>query len=104
MPVEFENNRHAAAYFGLFRLIKGPKYFEDLEEDEEKALITEAMEIDTIVRNSIAENSLNPKNIEAEIRKALLPRLYSLMGLDDAKKVIEQVIQITRIGLSKEGI
>ena len=44
---------------------------------------------------------LNPHNIEAVIRKALLPRLFGLLGLDRAKEVIEQIVQVTRIGLSR---
>ena len=51
----------------------------------------------------MAENSLNPQNIETAIRKALLPRLFGLMGLERAKDVIEQVIQVTRVGLSRGG-
>ena len=39
--------------------------------------------------------------IEAAIRKGLLPLLFGSLGLDNAKQVVEQVIQITRIGLSK---
>ncbi len=63
--------------------------------------IAEAIETDRIVRNAIAENSLNQRNIEAAIRKELLPRLFALIGLDNAKAVVEQVIQITRVGLSR---
>jgi type I restriction enzyme R subunit len=68
---------------------------------EEGAYIEEAKAINQIVRDAVAENSLNPQNIEAAIRKSLLPRLFSLMGLERAKNVIEQVIQVTRIGLSR---
>ena len=35
------------------------------------------------------------------IRQALLPHLFERIGLDDAKEVIERVIQITRVGLSR---
>ncbi len=103
VSAEFGDNKQAAAYYGLFKLTKGDEYFVDLDEEKSAALILEAKAIDKIVRNSVAENSLNPQNIETEIRKALLPRLYGLIGLDDAKEVIEQVIQITRVGLSKKG-
>jgi hypothetical protein len=34
-------------------------------------------------------------------RRALLPRLFDLTGLDQAKEGIERVIQITRVGLSR---
>lgn len=49
----------------------------------------------------MAENSLNPQNIEAAIRKALLPRLFGLLGLDVGKAVIDQVVHITRLGLGR---
>jgi len=49
----------------------------------------------------VAENSLNPQNIEAAIRKGLLPLLFTAMGLDRAKQVVEQVVQITRVGLGR---
>ena len=54
-----------------------------------------------MVKDAVAENSLNPQNIEAAIRKGLLPLLFGSLGLDNAKQVVEQVIQITRIGLSR---
>ncbi len=50
----------------------------------------------------LAEHSLNPQNIEAEIRKKLLPALFKLIGMDKAKEIIEQIIQITRLGLVKK--
>jgi type I restriction enzyme, R subunit len=53
------------------------------------------------VHTAVAEHSLNPQNIEAAIRKALLPMLFNLIGLDHAKQVIEQVVTVTRIGLSR---
>jgi type I restriction enzyme R subunit len=59
--------------------------------------------IDVAVRIAVAENSLNPQNIETAIRKALLPDLFALMGLEKAREVIEQVIHITRLGLSVRG-
>ena len=48
----------------------------------------------------------NPQNSEAAIRHGLLHKLklFHLIGLDDAKQVIEQVITVTRIGLSRGNI
>ena len=57
--------------------------------------------MDSIVRDAVAENSLNPQNIEAAISKGLLPLLFGSLGLDNAKQVVEQVVQITRLGLSR---
>ena len=35
------------------------------------------------------------------IRKGLLPELYALVGLENAKSVVEQVIHITRVELNR---
>ncbi|MCU7892662.1 MAG: hypothetical protein KZQ78_14015 [Candidatus Thiodiazotropha sp. (ex Ustalcina ferruginea)] len=53
------------------------------------------------VDKAVAEHSLNPQSIEAEIRKGLLPRLFKLFGMDKEKAVIDEVIQITRVGLER---
>jgi type I restriction enzyme R subunit len=49
----------------------------------------------------VAENSLSPQSIEAAIRKGLLPLLFSAWGLERARQVVEQVIQVVRLGLSR---
>ncbi len=98
VPDAFGDNPHARAYFGTFRLALGDAPF---EEAEARAYVEEALVIDAVVRDAVAENSLNPANIETAIRKALLPRLFNLMGLEKAKAVIESVIHIARIGLSR---
>ena len=54
-----------------------------------------------ILQIAVAENSLNPQNIEAAIRKALLPMLFTLNGLDAAKLVIEKIVMVTRIGFTR---
>jgi type I restriction enzyme R subunit len=97
IPERIAANRHAAAYFGLFRLVLGDgevsgasQTFEDL-----------SLSIDRIVTDAIAENSLNPHNIEAAIRKALLPLLFGEIGLDRAKVVSEKAVEIVRVGLSR---
>jgi len=64
-----------------------------------------AFEIDQAVENSVAENSINPQNIEADIRKKLLPRMFQECrtiggGMDQAKKIVEMIVQITRVGLN----
>ena len=67
----------------------------------QQGIVDQAHETDRVVRNAIAENSLNPQSIEAAIRKGLRPKLFSMVGLENAKSVVEQVIQITRVGLSR---
>lgn len=104
IPDGFGDNPHARAYFGAFRLALGDALFDSADAGTLRPYVEEAHAIDTAVRNAVAENSLNPQNIEAAIRKSLLPRLFSLMGLDKAKEVIELVIQITRLGLSRGNL
>ena len=82
-------------------MVLGEAHFAALGKDEDAHYIEEALAIDHIVDQSVAEHSLNPQDIEAAIRKGLLPGLFKLMGMDKAKAVIEAVIQITRIGLSR---
>ena len=101
MPKALGENRHAQAYYGAIRLVLGEEAFSALDEEKGRKVVVEAIETDRIVRDAIAENSLNPQNIESAIRKGLLPRLFGLIGLDNAKAVIEQVIQITRVGLAR---
>jgi type I restriction enzyme, R subunit len=98
IPAALNGNKHAKAYFGTFRLILDD---EELGKDTEQARIDDALFMDKTVRKAVAEHSLSPQNIEAAIRKALLPYLFERVGLDSAKKVIEQVLKITRVGLSR---
>jgi type I restriction enzyme R subunit len=100
-PDELAANPHAKAYFGAMRLVLGEDGFAALDSQALERLVQQSLAIDTVVRDAVAENSLNPQNIEAAIRKGLLPLLFGSLGLDNAKEVVEQVIQITRIGLSK---
>ena len=95
----FEGNKHAQAYYGTFKLILGED-FAALEADKGEQLIIEAFEIDQVVNRAVAENSLNPVGIEQDVRKSLLPRLFALVGLDKAKEVLEEVVQIIRNGVA----
>jgi type I restriction enzyme R subunit len=101
VPDAFTGNRHAQAYYGAMRLELGEEAFAAMDEAAQWRYVEEANEIDRVVRDAVAENSLNPQNIEAAIRKGLLPGLFGLMGLDKAKAVVEQVIRITRVGLNR---
>ena len=101
IPDSFGDNQHARAYFGAFRMALGDVAFDANTPADMQQYLEQALAIDIAVRNAVAENSLNPQNIEAAIRKALLPDLFALMGLEKAKEVIEQVIHITRLGLSR---
>jgi type I restriction enzyme R subunit len=101
VPDVLAEKPHAKAYFGAIRLVLGDEAFAALGGVAVDALTQQAMTMDAMVRDAVAENSLNPQNIETAIRKGLLPLLFGTLGLDNAKQVVEQVIQITRVGLGK---
>lgn len=101
IPNGLETNRQAKAYYGAIRLELGDEKIDAMSEADRARLTDISLEIDTVVRDAVAENSLNPQSIESAIRKNLLPRLFQLIGLDQARAVVEQVVQITRIGLSR---
>ena len=96
----FKDNKHAQAYYGTFKLALGEQ-FSALESEKGGQLIEEAFQIDQVVRQAVAENSLSPAGIEQDVRKHLLPRLFGLVGLDKAKEVLDEVVQIVRNGVAK---
>lgn len=104
IPDAFAGNRHAQAYFGVFKKVL-PEALAVLDQQIQDKWIKLAFEIDQSVEASVAENSINPQNIEADIRKKLLPRMFQECkaiggGMDQAKKIVEMIVQITRVGLS----
>ena len=101
VPDVLADKPHAKAYFGAMRLVLGDDAFAAIGTEAHDTLVKQAIAMDAVVRDAVAENSLNPQNIEAAIRKGLLPLLFGSLGLDNAKLVVEQVIQITRVGLSR---
>jgi type I restriction enzyme, R subunit len=101
IPDALADKPHSKAYFGAIRLVMGDEAFLAASNGASATFIEQAIAIDVVVRDAVAENSLNPQNIEAAIRKSLLPLLFTSVGLDNAKLVIEQIIQIARVGLSR---
>jgi type I restriction enzyme, R subunit len=104
IPDVFGGNRHAQAYFGVFKKVL-PEALAVLDRVAQDKWIKVAFEIDQAVETSVAENSINPQNIEADIRKKLLPRMFQECkaiggGMDQAKKIVEMIVQITRVGLN----
>ena len=104
IPDAFAGNRHAQAYFGVFKKML-PEALAVLDQQVQDKWVKVAFEIDQAVETSVAENSINPQNIEADIRKKLLPRMFQECkaiggGMDQAKKIVEMIVQITRVGLS----
>ena len=58
-------------------------------------------DIDEIVKTAVAEFSINPGEIENAISVKLLPMLFSDLGIENAQKLIEEVLKITRLGLAR---
>jgi type I restriction enzyme R subunit len=103
LPDKFNGNRHAQAYFGVFKK-QLPETFSVLDEQNQNKWIELCFDIDKSVENSVAENSINPQNIETDIRKKLLPTIFKECkavgaGMDQAKAIVEMIVQITRVGL-----
>ena len=103
VPQALDGSPHAKACYGALVLALGELHFADANTEQINAYVAEARAIDDVARLAVAENSLNSQNLEAAIRKALLPRLFALIGLDAAKIVIDQVIHITRVGLGRQA-
>ncbi|WP_340161312.1 HsdR family type I site-specific deoxyribonuclease [uncultured Hoeflea sp.] len=99
VPESFGDNQHAKAYFGLFPLVLGEVAAKARGEDW---LVAEANYIDETVNAAVAKHSINPGNVEAEVRKTLLPRYFKeLGGLEQATKLIDRVIEIVRLGINR---
>ena len=50
----------------------------------------------------MAEFSITPSEIENAIHNKTLPLLFHEVGLENATAMVEEIIRITRTGLSKE--
>ena len=93
-------NKHAQAYFGLFKHLFDAEFLNDKALDNDK-LVALAFSIDDVVNTAVAEYSINPAEIENAIHMKLLPLLFADLGLDNAQKLIEEVLKITRLGLAR---
>jgi type I restriction enzyme R subunit len=105
MPTAFtdaegKQNKHAHAYFGLFKHLFQGDVLTSGDVDEDK-LIQYAFDIDEIVKTAVAEFSINPGEIENAISVKLLPMLFADLGIENAQKLIEEVLKITRLGLAR---
>jgi type I restriction enzyme R subunit len=104
IPNAFAGNHHAQAYFGVFKQTL-PDVFATADSQVQEQWVQLAFALDAHVEQSVAEHSINPQNIEADIRKKLLPLLFKECkaiggGMDQAKAMVERVVQIVRVGLS----
>lgn len=107
IPDRFGDNKHAQAYYGLFKR-ELPETFSIMDDEAIDTWVKRAFEVDEIVEQAVAEHSINPENIEAEIRKQLLTVMFKACksvggGIDQAKRIVEQVVQITRVGLNESS-
>ncbi|PKH88908.1 type I restriction endonuclease subunit R [Colwellia sp. Bg11-28] len=105
IPNDFINdsgklNKHAQAYFGLFKYTFDADYLIEQSLDNDK-LVELTFNIDEVVNNAVAEYSINPAEIENAISMKLLPMLFADLGIDNAQKLIEEVLKITRLGLAR---
>lgn len=98
VPDALSGNSYAAAYFGVMKLTNENQ---ELSREEVDDLAQLSLAIDEIVNVAVAENSLNTQNIETSVRKKLLPLLFKRLGLGSAKDVVEQIVEIVRLGVSK---
>lgn len=98
IPAKLKDNPHARSYYGVFRLQLGDATVEAMPEEAHEALINDALAIDALVDQQVAENTLNPQGIEAGIRQSLLPTLYKRFGMEQAQAIIDEVIHIVRVG------
>ena len=108
LPNAFDGNRHAQAYFGIFKKTL-PQVFEILDSQVQDKWVALSFDIDGLVEQVVTEHSINPQNIDANIRKQLLPLLFKECkavgaGMDQAKAIVEWVVQITRVGLNAAGV
>lgn len=102
LPEAFDTNKHAQGYYGVFKL-NLPEAFALLDEKTQEKWVKLAFNVDNVVSQAVAENSINPQNIEADIRKKLLPMIFAECkglggGIDQAKRIVESVVQIVRVG------
>ncbi len=109
IPDAFAGNHHAQAYFGVFKKVLPEALALSVnnhgDQQAQDKWVKLAFEIDEAVTMSVAEHSINPLNIEADIRKKLLPRLFQECkaiggGMDQARTMVEMIVQITRVGMS----
>ncbi|MEA3333126.1 MAG: HsdR family type I site-specific deoxyribonuclease, partial [Pseudomonadota bacterium] len=106
LPDAFNGNRQAQAYYGVCKKLL-PGVFESLKEEERQSWLDLSFTVDNLVAIAVAENSINPQNVEADIRKKLLPLMFKKCktvgaGMDQARGIVEMVVQVTRVGLDNE--
>ncbi len=98
VPDRFSDRPRAKAYYGAF-LDQMAGNSKTRSEDD---LASEALWIDDTVNGAVDRHSINPASIEAEIKKAMLPRYFNFFGgLVEAQAFVDRIIAIVRAGSAK---
>lgn len=98
IPAVLSSNKPAQAYFGVFKL-----HYQHPDDEVITRWIALAEQIDATVKEVVATFSINPEVMEMTIRQQLLAVLFAECqllgkGLDQAKVIVEQMIDIVREG------
>ena len=99
VPDEFGDNKHAKAYYGLFKFHFDAEFLAEKDISDEK-MIAIAFKVDSVVNTAVQEFSINPSEIETSIRRNLMVELFHMLGMDGTNKLLEAIIQKVRLGLS----
>ncbi|MGH1541672.1 MAG: type I restriction endonuclease subunit R [Arenicella sp.] len=102
LPEELSGNKHAQAYYGVFKLTLSKDKFASLISPED-AVISYALQIEEIVNDAVAENSLNIEGIESAIKVGLMPILFKAVGIDKAKEISDEIVRISRFGVDNNA-
>lgn len=101
IPEVLRDKSKPSAYYGAMLDTVAEEQKKQLGED---GMIAEALYADKVILEAIQTHSINPANIEAEIRKALLTRYFQLLGgVDQSNELIDQIIEIVRAGRRKSN-
>lgn len=98
-PAALAGDPHARACHGICRLAMGDAAL--AAADDGGVALARAME--EAIRQAIAEHALNTRNVEAAIRKTLLPRLFAQMGgMQAADMALDLLVRIAQLRLARE--
>lgn len=97
IPETLSHQPLASSYFGLLRMVLGEAHFASANAAQQSAYVEQALSMEEVVHTALRENTLNFDNAETTIRSKLLPRLFLMLGLDHARKVMDLVLQIARV-------
>ncbi|WP_288653610.1 MULTISPECIES: type I restriction endonuclease subunit R [Pantoea] len=105
IPEALSVNRHAQAYYGVFKK-ELPEVFDLHDAQVQDQWSKLAFEVDDIIISAVAENSLNPQDIEKVVKTRLLPLLFAACreagaGMNQVNRITESLVQILRVGLNK---